>query len=79
MFNGLPERLTKDMKSLAPYSIKEEIVREIKDRKYILDVNSLEKRKNSALLAAQLTSIFTSHSDVHITKIILENGRCQAS
>lgn len=32
------------------YSIKEEIVREIKDRKYILDVNSLEKRKNTETL-----------------------------
>jgi len=32
------------------YSIKEEIVREIKDRKYIIDVNSLDKRKNTETL-----------------------------
>ena len=32
------------------YSIKEENVSEIKDRKYILDVNSLDKRKNTETL-----------------------------
>ena len=63
MFNGLPERLTKDMKSLAPYSMKEEI-----------KVIASPERKFAVWLGGSILSSISTFESKWITKTEYEEN-----